>query len=286
MTETGAPLYASRVQRVCGVIAVRAAEVMENIRGGVGALLRPPRPVPARFVPAWGHCARDGLLAAAAVALSMLFIDNRVHALASGLPAWLVDLFYEITDFGQSQWVLVPLGLLIAALTLFSPALDRMGRAVMAVAAVRLGYVFIAVGLPGLTITIGKRLIGRVRPSTLGPFAYEPFSWRPDLASFPSGHATTAFAALIAISIVFPRARAVLWAYAVLIAASRIVVDAHYTSDVIAGAACGTIGALWIRDWFALRGLGFFIATDGTVRLKPWPSRQRIKRVADALLAS
>jgi undecaprenyl-diphosphatase len=76
-----------------------------------------------------------------------------------------------------------------------------------------------------------------------------------------------------------------MWAYAGLIAASRVAVDAHYTSDVIAGAACGAFGALWVRDWFALRGLGFFFAPDGTVRLKSWPSPKRIKRVAVALLA-
>jgi len=61
-----------------------------------------------------------------------------------------------------------------------------------------------------------------VRPSARGPFAYEPFSWRPEHASLPSGHATTAFAALVAIGLISPRLRPVLWVYALLIAASRI----------------------------------------------------------------
>ena len=47
-----------------------------------------------------------------------------------------------------------------------------------------------------------------------------------NIASFPSGHATTAFAALVAIGVMFPRARPLLWVYALLIAASRIVVSA------------------------------------------------------------
>src|SRR5262249_35456349 len=156
----------------------------------------------------------------------------------------LIDDAYEITDFGRSGWILWPLGTLILMIAFFaSPALDTMSRGLLAVVVVRLGYVFIAVGLPGLVSTVAKRWIGRVRPSADGPFAYEPFSWRPDYAGLPSGHATTAFAALVAFGLVVPRLRPVLWLYALLVAASRVAVSAHYTSDVIAGAAFGAFGA-------------------------------------------
>src|SRR5258706_132701 len=167
-----------------------------------------------------------------------------------------------------------------------SSALDHMSRGLLAMVVARLGYVSIAVGLPGLVGTVVKRWIGRVRPSAAGPFAYEPLSWRPDYASFPSGHATTAFAALVAFGAVFPRARPVLWVYALLIAASRVVVSAHYPSDVIAGAAFGAFGALWVRDWFAVRRLGFFVGPDGAIHPMTGPSRRRIKRVVRALVAS
>jgi membrane-associated phospholipid phosphatase len=276
-----------RASRTSSAVAARAAAIVENIRSGLAIVVRRPRPTAARLIPAWRRFRVHGLVAAGAIALSMAFLDVPLYDFASGLPPWLVDLFYEITDFGASEWVLAPVGALIALIgVLASPALDRMSRAVLAMTVARLGYVFIAVGLPGLVGTIVKRWIGRVRPSALGPFAYEPFSWRPDFASFPSGHATTAFAALVAIGVVFPRARPVLWIYALLIAASRIVVTAHYPSDVIAGAAFGAFGALWVRDWFAVRRLGFFVGTDRAAHAKPGPSPQRIKRVAGALIAS
>jgi len=268
-------------------VATRVSAILCNIRDALAMLARRPRAVPAGFVPTWRRLRVQGAIVVAAVALSMIFLDSRAFVFATGLPTWLVDIFFEITDFGLSGWILLPVGGLIVAITLLaSPALDHITRAVLAMAVTRLGFVFIAVGLPGLLDTIVKRWIGRVRPSARGPFAYEPFSWSPEFASFPSGHATTAFAALVAIGAIFPRARALLWAYALLIAASRIVVVAHYPSDVIAGAAVGAFGALWVRDWFAVRRLGFNVGTDGRVRAMPGPSRRRIKQVAGTLFGT
>jgi membrane-associated phospholipid phosphatase len=141
---------------------------------------------------------------------------------------------------------------------------------------VRLEFIFVAIALPGLAVTIVKRLIGRVRPSVTGPFAYVPFSWRPDYASMPSGHATTAFAAAIALGAIWPRARPLLWLYAVVIAASRVIIAAHYPSDVIAGAVVGGFAALLVRNYFAARRLGFAVAPTGTVYALPGPSLRRI----------
>jgi undecaprenyl-diphosphatase len=138
-------------------------------------------------------------------------------------------------------------------------------------------------------VTVVKRLIGRARPFVEGiadPFLYGGFVWRPDYASFPSGHATDAFAALIAIGLVVPRLRAILLVYALAIAASRVVLLAHHPSDVMAGALAGVLGVLLVRDWFAGRGLAFAIAADGGVHALPGPSFSRIKKVAPQLFAS
>ena len=267
-------------------ITMRAHAIVENARNAIMVLLRAPPVRSARLIPAWRRHLVRGAIAAVVVALAMILVDQRAYQFASGLPQWLVDGFYAITDFGRSGWILVPTGGLILIVALLaSPALEHMTRGVLAMLVVRIGFIFIAVGLPGLLVTIVKRWIGRVRPSAQGPFAYEPFSWRPEYASLPSGHTTTAFAALVAIGAVFPRARPFLWGYALLIAASRIVVTAHYASDVIAGAAVGAFGALLVRDWFARRRLGFVVGSDGAVHALPGPSSSRIKRVARALIA-
>ncbi len=229
-----------------------------------------------------------GLLVLALMAGTMNTFDAWAIAQAQRLPLWLVGIFGEVSDFGKSGWILVPTGVaLLAIAALASPALPRMSRLVLMAASVRIGFIFLAVGLPGLAVTVVKRLIGRARPLVGGsddPFHYLPFGWSVEHASLPSGHATTAFAAAVAIGAIWPRARAVMWTYAVLIAVSRVVLTAHYPSDVIAGAIVGIVGALLVRDWFAASRLGFVIAPDGRVRILPGPSLRRIKEVAVRLL--
>jgi undecaprenyl-diphosphatase len=159
---------------------------------------------------------------------------------------------------------------------------------VLAALAVRLGFLLLAVGLPGLAFAGLKRLVGRARPLVEGnidPFIYRPFGWSVEYASLPSGHAIDAFAIAVAVGAVWPRLRLLLWTYAVAIAVSRVVLLAHFPSDVVAGAVVGVVGALLVREWFAARALGFLPDGAGGIRPLPWPSLARIKRVARLLIA-
>lgn len=263
-----------------------AGYIIANAASGLTALTRAPRGVwNDRLVSAWRRHPLLLVVVAGAVPATMVLIDASVMRAVTQLPPGFIETFNWLTDFGQGAWPLIPLALLMLACPLLNhPRLTHMSRGVLAMAAVRLGYMFLAIGLTGLADTILKRLIGRVRPSALGPFAFEPFAWRPEYASFPSGHATNVFATLVAVGLIFPRARPLLWIYALTIAASRVIVSSHFPSDVIAGAAFGAFGAVVVRDWFAARRLGFFIGSDGRVHPLPGPSFRRIKKVAGALL--
>jgi membrane-associated phospholipid phosphatase len=265
--------------------------VLANARDWLALLGREPRAGVAR--PAWrtpSRLALGCLLALAIIAGTMALLDARIIIAVGSLPGWLVDLVNELTGYGTSDWFLVPIGfVLLTIAALASPALSHLSRLVVVACTVRLGFLFAAVALPGLFATIVKRLIGRARPFIGGdadPFLYMPFIWRPDYASLPSGHATNVFAALVAVGLVWPRLRPIMLVYALIIAASRVIVLAHYPSDVIAGAMVGTLGALLVRDWFAARRLGFAIDPNGRVRALPGPSLKRLKAVARQFAAA
>jgi membrane-associated phospholipid phosphatase len=265
----------------------RGGYLLANVVAGMTRPLRPPRGAwTARLVPAWRRFAPYLPPLAAFIVAAMLWLDTPTMRAAAELPRGLLDFFNELSDFGRGGWPLTPLALLLIAGTLaLMPSLPFMTRGALAAASIKVGYMFVAIGLTGLADTILKRIIGRVRPSDLGAFAYEPLSWRSEYASFPSGHTANVFATLVAVGLIFPRARPLLWIYAVAIGASRVIGGAHFLSDVVAGAAFGAFGAVLIRDWFAARRLAFYVGSDGRVRKMPGPSWRRIKQVARALVS-
>jgi membrane-associated phospholipid phosphatase len=261
--------------------------LIANVVAGFITPLRRPRGAwTVRLVPAWRRYAAYLPPIAAFIVAAMFWLDTPTMRSAADLPRGFLDLVNELSDFGRGGWPLTPLGLLLIASTVaLMPSLSFMTRGALAAASIKIGYMFVAIGLTGLADTILKRIIGRVRPSDLGAFAYEPLSWRSEYASFPSGHTANVFATLVAVGVIFPRARPLLWVYAVGIGASRVIGGAHFLSDVIAGAAFGAFGAVLIRDWFAARRLGFYVGSDGRVQKMAGPSWRRIRKVARALVS-
>jgi membrane-associated phospholipid phosphatase len=117
--------------------------------------------------------------------------------------------------------------------------------------------------LGGLLYTLVKWAAGRRRPLVIiDPLQFSPFisGWRgftdePNL-SFPSGHVTLAFATAATLGIWVPRWRYAFYALACVTAAERVAENAHYLTDVIAGAGLGTLSAYltyWAVDRIARR---------------------------------
>jgi undecaprenyl-diphosphatase len=254
-----------------------------HLAAWIALIGRPRRIATARLLPPTRRLALGVAAAVACIAAAMLLLDGRGLAFARTLPFLVVDTFNEITDFGKSSWFLVPLGVLIV-LAALTPSASRTASLVVVSLVVRFEFLFLAIALPSLFVTIVKRWIGRVRPSDHGPFAYLPWSWEPAYASMPSGHGTTAVAAAIAIGALWPKARVPMWIYATIICLSRVIIQAHYTSDVIAAGFVGAFGAILVRNWFAARRLGFTVDGTGTVRARPGPSWRRIRTVAGRLI--
>src|ERR1035437_3520898 len=92
---------------------------------------------------------------------------------------------------------------------------------------------------PGLIGTTVKYVVGRVRPDVAThTFEFKPFSANQ---SFPSGHASQAFAVATAIAENYPSwwVQTLCYGGAGLVGYARIEQNAHYTSDVVAGALLG-----------------------------------------------
>ena len=193
-----------------------------------------------------------------------------------------------LTDFGKDEYVLAVLAALLIAVAIVSPALRGIRRSLLLGLGTRLQFIFCAVAFSNLITEVLKYCIGRGRPFVGGEanvFHFSHFAGNPAYYSFPSGHATTAFALALAVSAVWPQARIAMAFYALIIAASRLVLLAHHPSDVVAGAMVGIVGAMFVRYWFAARRLGFAIQRDGSIVSLVGPSSGRLKRVAHGAFA-
>jgi len=267
----------------------RARRLYANLQWGVATVVRAPR---RRTNPAWRRAGRlvpYGIMLLGVIVASMFYVDGWVAEIVLRRPDWLRTVFEGLTEFGRSGWFLVPTGLILLAVAFFSSrAMAHVDRLVLAAIGFRAGFLFLAIALPSLFVTVVKRIIGRARPlvgEQIDPLLFQQWVWRPDYASLPSGHATTAFAAAVAIGVLWPRLRVAMIIYAFLIALSRVVLDAHFFSDVLAGAIVGVVGALLVRDRFTERRLVFSVGLDGRVEARSGLSFAHVKTVARKVFA-
>ena len=171
---------------------------------------------------------------------------------AAGLDPKVQDVFRFVTWFGQGGVTLVPSGLILIAAFALKPRLPQLASRLNRVIA-SCGLLFAAVAVAGLTNDAIKVIAGRARPrmwlnGEISGFFGGGFS--SDYQSFPSGHTATTVAAAVVLSFLFPRGRIVFAIVALTIAVSRVIVNAHYVSDVLGGAAVGAVSAGVVIDWF------------------------------------
>lgn len=189
---------------------------------------------------------------AGGVVLAMLAVVVRSTDLLAGLDssvaewgdrhasAWSHDALTLVTQLGET-WLVVVVAVLVATVEI---ARTRSRWVVPFLLAVILGDKLLTEAI--------KQLVDRARPAlepvaaTLGP-------------SFPSGHTSTAAASWAAFALVagrwwgrraWPALAGLAVGIAVAVAASRVLLDVHWLSDVLGGLALG-----WA--WFAICAIAF-----------------------------
>ena len=104
----------------------------------------------------------------------------------------------------------------------------------------------------GLMVQLLKHVVGRARPRVAGtPFLFHEFfpaAGMTGFDAFPSGHAVSTFSLAVVVGRAFPALRPLFFALAFLICFSRLYLEAHFLSDVVAGAIGGIlIGSYLLR---------------------------------------
>ncbi len=164
-------------------------------------------------------------------------VDGRVSEEVTDLRWWpLTDAMVLLS----SWWVKGPLFVLAALAVDFIAS--RRTRAVPWATLLTLASVLVS----SLASTLAKLAFERPRPPH-GDAGIDPVGALPSSWSFPSGHATTAFAAAAALGMLCPRLRLPALAVAAAVAVSRVYLGVHYAFDVLAGAVLGAaIGVLLV----------------------------------------
>jgi membrane-associated phospholipid phosphatase len=180
------------------------------------------------------HWDREQWTRAAAVAAAIggaAAIDEETARFTQRNRSGFSDDFSDaFTPFGGRRALLISGALVAGGIATKNPDLRDTGRD-----AVEASLLAATVVTPLL-----KRAVGRSRPfKGEGAWAFDPYSGNE---SFPSGHATNAFAVASAIA---GHSRgwlvpAVAYTLATGVAVSRMNDDVHFASDVLAGAAIGT----------------------------------------------
>ena len=208
---------------------------------------RSSTPDPDRWAPV-----RPWLLAAAfgVLLVSAVLGDQAVSTGMDGVSPLDRRLALAVSALGNSGYMFAGAAL-VAALAWWGRRSTRDGRFSVDLSRVSEHALrfFLVIAASGLAAQLLKHLIGRARPRVgLTAFSFHPFSASNTFASFPSGHATSAFAAVTALGLMTSRGRGPLLIVAMAVAASRVILREHYPSDVLGGAALGALVARGLKD--------------------------------------
>ena len=178
------------------------------------------------------------------VMISYFVIDIPVAIFCKSLDKSVTGLFEVITPLGVSTWYLA--GSFILFL-LFKHYRRR-------VYANQAFFLFASIAVSGIVAAILKWIMGRFRPKVFFEsdlYGFNFFTTIHEETSFPSGHSATAFSFALVLALFFPRYRLLLFCFALLVSASRVIITSHYLSDAVGGAFVGLMTVFLLRKGFS-----------------------------------
>ncbi len=150
---------------------------------------------------------------------------------------YLKKFFVSITELGDSLWYfLIIIFLFLLSFVCNKTKLISVKKWLYLKNLTYFSFFYLV--LVGLITQIFKHIIGRPRPNHVDfdvGTSFNFFSTDASFHSFPSGHSSTIFAVALILSLIIPSLRLFFLLFGLVIALSRVVVGAHFTTDIVAG---------------------------------------------------
>jgi membrane-associated phospholipid phosphatase len=180
---------------------------------------------------------------------SYYYLDIPVAYYSKSLGRNIRTFFNTITCLGDSKGYLIGSGILFGYLRYIRKNVSWSQKPL---------FMFIAIASSGLLADLIKYTLGRYRPKMLfqdGLYGFDFLHVAYGMTSFPSGHANTIAALAMALYYLFPRYGLLYFGLAVLVSLSRVVIGAHFLSDVVFGAYLGIVMTVLTRSCLESKGM-------------------------------
>ena len=180
--------------------------------------------------------------------LVFLFFDYSISKFFYNINSQTKSLFETLTHFGDSLYFFVPSILIWAIIKI----IQNKNKIILTISDISL-FIFFNILLSGIAVQIFKHILGRPRPPLFHSNnlkILDIFNFDSRWHSFPSGHTATIFAFIFCLIFLFPKIKNILITIAIIIASTRVIVGAHFVSDVFGGALIAYITTILLRDNF------------------------------------
>ena len=188
-------------------------------------------------------------------ALFFLLFDYSIASFFHSLNYQTKSLFGTLTHFGDSLYFFIPTILTWALVKI----IKSKNQIINTISEISL-FIFLNILLSGIVTQILKHVIGRPRPVLFNGFEQKSLSiisFDSKWHSFPSGHTATIFAFIFCMVLLFPKIKNILITVAIIIASTRVIVGAHFISDIFGGALVAYLSSIFISKNLASKKILF-----------------------------
>ena len=173
---------------------------------------------------------------------------------------YLKNFFIKITELGDSLWYFI----ISFSIFILTYLLKNKIKSYNEIKNFSL-LLFLSILITGILTQIIKHIVGRARPNHTNNLEFSEFNFftfDSSFHSFPSGHSSTIFTVALVLSLFTPKLKYFYFIWASIIAFSRVVVNAHFFTDIIAGAIIALIGFRITLYIFQKFKINFILSTN------------------------